>query len=267
MYNKLFTKILDSSIWLESTPTRLLWMVLIAAMDEDGFCAFASIPNLAHRARLSVEETTAGIESLEAADPNSSDPDNDGRRVERVQGGWIVLNAKKYREMVTRTVVREQTRARVARHREKRNGNADVTASNEKVTPSEADTNAEAEAKSHSPTNGASLEDLAERERENRLPTTETAIRIAKLFNRRLTTAWSRPEIKAYRNIQIDTEDLALVERYYSESGSKYLRRDIGTFLNNFTGEVDRARTWENEGGVSKNGDYPEEGKMRIITV
>lgn len=138
MYNKLFTKILDSSIWLESTSTRLLWMVFIAAMDEDGFCPFASLANLAHRARLTLEETKDGVESLEAPDPNSSDPDNDGRRIERVQGGWIVLNAAKYRALVTRTVSREQTRVRVARFRQKKTGNADVTTGNADVTPSEA---------------------------------------------------------------------------------------------------------------------------------
>ena len=44
MYNKLFTKILDSSIWLESDGTRIVWMTLLAAMDQDGFAQFASVP-------------------------------------------------------------------------------------------------------------------------------------------------------------------------------------------------------------------------------
>ena len=34
MYNKLFTKILDSSIWLAPDPVRLVWITLLAAMDE-----------------------------------------------------------------------------------------------------------------------------------------------------------------------------------------------------------------------------------------
>lgn len=142
MYNKLFTKILDSSIWLESVPTRLLWITLLAAMDEDGMCQFASIGNLAHRARMTKEDAEAAIACLEAPDPDSSDPENDGRRIERVPGGWIVLNAAKYRDLVTREVAKEKTRVRVARFREGKRSetvsNAPVTPVKRSVTPSEA---------------------------------------------------------------------------------------------------------------------------------
>lgn len=151
MYNKIFTKILDSSIWLEPTPTRLLWMTLIAAMDEDGYAAFASIGNLAHRARLTMEETTEAVKCLEAPDKESSDPDNEGRRIERVPGGWMILNAKKYRELVTRTVIKEQNRIRVARHREKKRPvtkrNAKVTRGNESVMQSDTATHTATDSK------------------------------------------------------------------------------------------------------------------------
>ncbi len=143
MYNKLFTKILDSSIWLEDDATRLIWLTFLAAMDEDGFAQFASIPNLAHRARVSLDACTAAVALLEGPDAHSADPDNEGRRIERVPGGWMILNANKYRAMVTRLVIQEQTRARVARHRETKRGvtlgNGDVTASNDPVTPSHTD--------------------------------------------------------------------------------------------------------------------------------
>lgn len=137
MYNKIFTKILDSSIWLEPTSTRIVWVVFLAAMDEDGFAQFASIPNLAHRARLSVEETEEALRILESPDTNSSDPEHEGRRVERVPGGWMVLNAQKYRSMVTRTVIREQTRTRVAKHRAKVQEIKALSNCNAYVTPSE----------------------------------------------------------------------------------------------------------------------------------
>ena len=131
MYNKLFTKILDSSIWLESLPTRIVWLTLIATMDETGFCQFAAVGNLASRARVTLEQARKAIDCLEGPDAESGDPANDGRRIERVPGGWMVLNAEKHREMVTRAVVQEQTRLRVKRFRErlKRSSNADVTTS------------------------------------------------------------------------------------------------------------------------------------------
>lgn len=138
VYNKIFTKILDSSIWLEPTPTRMIWFVFLASMDEDGFCQFASPANLAYRARLTPEETAAALETLEAPDPNSSDPDHDGRRIERVPGGWIVLNATKYRTLVTREVAKEKNRERVKRHRQKKGCNGGVMPANESVTQSEA---------------------------------------------------------------------------------------------------------------------------------
>jgi hypothetical protein len=135
VYNKLFTKILDSSIWLETNPTRIVWMTLIASMDEDGFSQYAALGNLAGRARVTLEEAKAAVDCLEGPDRESGDPENEGRRIERVPGGWMVLNAEKYRSMVTRVVIQDQTRARVARFRAKKRsvtqGNASVTVCNE----------------------------------------------------------------------------------------------------------------------------------------
>lgn len=144
MYNKLFTKILDSSIWLEQSPTRIVWMTLIAAMDESGFAQFASVANLAHRARVTLDEGNAAVTVLESPDVNSADPEHEGRRIERVPGGWMVLNAEKYRDLVTRATIQEQTRLRVAKHRAKKKGsNAGVTEGNEKLTPSESESESE----------------------------------------------------------------------------------------------------------------------------
>jgi len=151
MYNKLFTKILDSSIWLESITTRIVWLTMIAAMDEQGFVQFASVPNLALRARVPLSACEKAVVCLESPDDKSADPDHEGRRIERVPGGWMVLNAAKYRDLVTRAVVQAQTRERVARHRARKGSNAPVTyhivtpqGCNAPVTPSEADTESKA---------------------------------------------------------------------------------------------------------------------------
>lgn len=146
MYNKLFTKILDSSIWLAPDPHRLVWITLLAAMDEDSNVMFASHLNLAARARVSPEEALEAITAFESPDPYSGDPDNEGRRVERIPGGWHVLNGQKYRALVTKAVARERTRERVAKFRAKAAGNGDVTTRNARVTPSEAEAEARSEA-------------------------------------------------------------------------------------------------------------------------
>lgn len=137
MYNQLFTKILDSSLWLEPDPTRIVWVTLLAAMDETGFCSFASVRNLAHRARVTDEECNAAVTVLEGPDANSSDPDNEGRRIERVPGGWMVLNAPKYKKITTRNKSKEQTKLRVQKHRARKTCNAPVTQCNDSVAPSE----------------------------------------------------------------------------------------------------------------------------------
>jgi hypothetical protein len=123
MYNKLFARILDSSIWLEPTSTRIVWITLLAAMDQDGFARFAALENLASRARVNTEQARKAVEALEAPDPNSSNPDHEGRRIERVPGGWMVLNAETHRAIFKRDVELEQNRIRVARHRAKKASN------------------------------------------------------------------------------------------------------------------------------------------------
>jgi len=145
LYNKLFTKILDSSIWMEADGTRLVWLTMLAAMDQDGFCPFASVANLAHRARVTLQAARVAVDVLEKPDRNSADPDNDGRRIERTQGGWVVLNAKKYGELVTAEQIRESNRERQRRFRERKRGesepcNAHVTPANVTVTQSDTDT-------------------------------------------------------------------------------------------------------------------------------
>jgi hypothetical protein len=148
MYNKIFTKILDSSVWLEPTSTRIVWITFIAAMDETGFCPFAAVGNVATRARVSEDEARAAISVLEGPDPESSDQDNEGRRIERVPGGWLVLNAPKYRALVTRVNIQDKTRERVRKFRDKkRKSNGHVTVGNDSVTTSETESYTETETK------------------------------------------------------------------------------------------------------------------------
>ena len=132
MYVKIFSQILDSSIWLESHVTLRVWVTLLVSKNRDGFARFAALENLAHRARVSVEEAREAVAVLEAPDKNSSDEGYEGRRIERVPGGWMVLNSSKYAEMVSDDKYREATRERVRRHREKQ---AEPTEGNVTVTP------------------------------------------------------------------------------------------------------------------------------------
>jgi hypothetical protein len=69
--------------------------------------------------------------------------------------------------------------------------------------------------------------------------------RANKIFRRRETTPWSRSEERAAK-LHLDTPDSewGLLEKYYANSGQKgfYCRTTMATFLNNFAGEIDRAK-------------------------
>lgn len=140
MYNKLFAKIVDSSIWLEPLPVFRIFTMFIALMDEDGFCQFASPANVAHRAIVPLDAALEALRTLEAPDPSSGDPDNDGRRIERTAGGWIVLNAKKYRDIVTREESKRLQRDRSKRYRANKRDALPNATSDDNVSVTQRDT-------------------------------------------------------------------------------------------------------------------------------
>lgn len=77
---------------------------------------------------------------------------------------------------------------------------------------------------------------------------TDVFIRIESLFRRKLITEPSDGEVKAFKKIGvIDPDDLSLIERYYRAEikDQDYRRRDLQTLLNNWKGEVDRARNFK----------------------
>lgn len=130
-YTKLFSSILDSSVWMESDQTRLVWITLLAMADQHGELQ-ASVPGLARRAGVSLDAATDAIGRLSSPDPHSRTPDHEGRRIARIDGGWEILNHAKYRRMASLDERKEKAAIRQARFRERQNGKKD------EVTPSNA---------------------------------------------------------------------------------------------------------------------------------
>lgn len=95
-YIKLFGTILDSTIWSESKETKLLWITMLAMCGREGIVE-ASIPGLAERSRLTLEETEEALKRLESPDKYSRTKEHEGRRIKTVDGGWLILNHAKYR--------------------------------------------------------------------------------------------------------------------------------------------------------------------------
>ena len=97
-FTKLFSSITESTVWGESHATRIVWITMLAMADRKGR-VHSSIPGLANRARVTLEECEHALERFLAPDRYSRTPDNDGRRIEPMDGGWQLLNYAKYREM------------------------------------------------------------------------------------------------------------------------------------------------------------------------
>lgn len=78
---------------------------------------------------------------------------------------------------------------------------------------------------------------------------TEEQIRICGLLRRRTTTRWSLKEIVAWKAITpVAEEDFLVLEKYYRAKlplDRDYRRREVLTLLNNWNGEVDKARNFK----------------------
>jgi len=129
-YTKLFSDIVTSSIWNEDDKTRIVWITLLALSDAKGYVHCAE-PSLALMARVSKEDCAKAIQKLEGPDIYSRTPDDDGRRVTKCNGGWIILNYEKHRNRLSDDSAALTNRERVKRYRERKaNVTGNVTCRN-----------------------------------------------------------------------------------------------------------------------------------------
>lgn len=113
-YVKLFGSILDSSVWQEPLPTRIVWITMMAMSNQDGE-VIASVPGLAKRAGVTLEECEAAIRRLSEPDRyNHLTRGGDGAHIERCDQGWIVHDIAFFAEAVAKDRKLEENRERQA---------------------------------------------------------------------------------------------------------------------------------------------------------
>jgi hypothetical protein len=155
-YTKLFGSIVSSTIWQEDLPTKVVWITLLAMSDKEGMVE-GSVPGLAHMAGVTLEDCERALLNLQKPDKYSRTPDHEGSRIQVVDGGWLILNRAKYRDLVPEEHRRERDRIRQERHRQRqRSDGSDVAASgvtecdNHDLSPQqETETETETEIKTH----------------------------------------------------------------------------------------------------------------------
>jgi len=104
---------------MQDAATRLVWITMLAMKDGDGMVK-ASVPGLAHRARVTLEECKKALGVFLSPDPESGSKVEDGRRIREVAGGWFVINHEMYRYSTEEK--RQYWREKKAEQREKKRG-------------------------------------------------------------------------------------------------------------------------------------------------
>src|SRR6185503_19869441 len=115
-WTPLFQQIIGSSIWSTPNHIRIAWVTMLATADRNGVCAM-TVGGLAALARISRDEAVDAFNVLSASDTDTLTQEHEGRRIERVDGGWKLLNWEIYREKAKKAIIQEYNREAQARHR------------------------------------------------------------------------------------------------------------------------------------------------------
>lgn len=99
-YTKLFSSIVASSIWDEDKNTKILWVTMLALKGANQIVE-STERFLAISSRLTSQECADALAKLESPDPASKSNEWEGRRIKRVEGGWLILNGERYSQMLT----------------------------------------------------------------------------------------------------------------------------------------------------------------------
>jgi hypothetical protein len=94
-------RLADSSLLECAVATRWVFLYMLARADKTGRFRCASVPGLARAAAVTLPEAAAAVRELEAPDPDSTSPEEEGRRILRIPGGWQIVNKAKYRDYQT----------------------------------------------------------------------------------------------------------------------------------------------------------------------
>lgn len=95
-FTKLDENILQSSIMAEDDATFKVWIALLAACKEDGVARVSPL-FLASICRKEIDTIVAALKKLESPDEYSRSTNDNGKRIERIDGGYRIINYSKYR--------------------------------------------------------------------------------------------------------------------------------------------------------------------------
>ena len=280
-YTKLHQSLITSTIWREPNHVRIAWVTMMAMADKDGE-VMASIPGLADMCRISLQECEEALQCFLSPDPYSRTKDYDGRRIEKIDGGWFLLNQPKYREMASREDSKKRASERTARYRARKASQSVDGDGQSTHEPDIAEAEAEADTKrsntSPPPKRGVrggidEFDDAPPEPPPNDTNVTHDRIlpknwarmtksdqkttkvfrnnptmqQIGSWFGRKPETLWTVAETATLLRIKPEPPEIAGMGKYYEaeiQPEENIRRRDLITLLNNWQGELDRARAF-----------------------
>jgi hypothetical protein len=97
-YKRSYISTFDGSIMELPIPVRLIWEYMIKKADWTGFVR-GTEEALARIFNVPLGDLIEAIRILSSPDPKSRTPDMEGRRIEKVQGGWRIINFQLYQQV------------------------------------------------------------------------------------------------------------------------------------------------------------------------
>ena len=113
-YVKLICNILDSTLWVENSDTRVVFITMLAMSDSEGVC-MSTAPGIARRANISISSVRKALVILESPDTDSRSTNDHGRRIERIDGGYRIINYLAYRNKDHTAALRQRKRREMLR--------------------------------------------------------------------------------------------------------------------------------------------------------
>jgi hypothetical protein len=99
-YVPIFSKIVDSSLWRESDCVVKVFLTMLAKKDGDHVVR-ATAFMIGEWAKKSEREVLAALKILSSPDTKRIEPQPyEGRRIQKVEDGWLILNGQHYRDLV-----------------------------------------------------------------------------------------------------------------------------------------------------------------------
>jgi hypothetical protein len=94
--------IVDSSLWMEPYFVRVLFVSMLAMKDRDMVVRRSAFA-ISRRANMTEQEVLDGIKILSEPDEKRAEPQPfEGRRIQKVEDGYLILNGAYYRRLISK---------------------------------------------------------------------------------------------------------------------------------------------------------------------